>query len=94
MDKINYPQSSVNAREYGTDGKRNFMKREIPLKLMEKENVLQEKGALATFLIHVMYRQHATWQGVILWKEKNVVWSFKSALELMKIMEHAINIPA
>ena len=90
MDKINYPQASTNARGYGEV---KTEEKSVPEKVMESTDVISEQGDMATFLIHVKYRQHATWQGEVHWKETETSWSFNSVLELLKIMEKAVGIP-
>ena len=48
------------------------------------------KGKTATFELQILYRQHTSWQGMILWKEKNSPQSFRSALELILLMDSAL----
>ncbi len=48
------------------------------------------KGAKATFELQVLFRQHSSWQGVIIWKERNVEQSFRSVLELVILMDSAL----
>ena len=57
---------------------------------MEKNNELIEPGKKATFLIQVQYRQNATWQGEITWVEKKESIRFRSALELIKLIDSAV----
>lgn len=47
-------------------------------------------GKLDTFLVHIKYRQNATWQGEIRWVEKGKNVSFRSELELLKLMDNAL----
>ena len=44
-----------------------------------------------TFEISVRFKQNATWQGQILWAEKNIKQNFRSALEMLKLMDEAIS---
>lgn len=39
------------------------------------------------FLLHIRYRQNATWQGDIRWLNKKKTFSFRSALELLMVLE-------
>ena len=48
------------------------------------------KGARATFELHVLFRQHSSWQGVILWRERKREQSFRSVLELVMLMDSAL----
>lgn len=47
-----------------------------------------EKGERATFLIQIQYRQNSTWQGTVKWVEENKEQRFRSALELIKLMDN------
>ena len=48
-------------------------------------------GQDATFVVHVKYRQNATWQGTVTWDDKNKQQNFRSALELIKLMDSAMD---
>ena len=47
-------------------------------------------GTKCTFEIMVRFRQNATWQGQILWAEKNLKQNFRSVLEMLKLMDEAL----
>lgn len=49
-----------------------------------------ENTGKATFVIKVLFRQNATWQGKIQWVEKNKTQSFRSDLEMLKLMDEAM----
>ena len=44
-----------------------------------------------TFEITVRYRQNATWQGQIHWIDKNRKQNFRSVLEMLKLMDEALD---
>ena len=44
-----------------------------------------------TFIVKVEYSQNTTWQGQVVWAEKNKSVRFRSALELIKLMDEAIS---
>ena len=48
------------------------------------------KGARATFELQVLFRQHSSWQGVIIWRERKMEQSFRSVLELVMLMDSAL----
>ena len=48
------------------------------------------RGLEATFEIQVIFRQHTSWQGTILWLEKKMEQSFRSVLELILLMDSAL----
>ena len=53
----------------------------------KNRNTLGKKG---TFVVHVQYLENSTWQGEIVRAEKNESLKFRSALELLKIMDSAL----
>ncbi|WP_418747518.1 hypothetical protein [Frisingicoccus sp.] len=44
-----------------------------------------------TFIVKIMSTQNSTWQGNVTWVEQNKVQNFRSALELMKMLDAAIS---
>ena len=48
------------------------------------------KGEKATFIVQVLYRQNASWQGKVIWVEKKKTIPFRSVLELIKLMDSAV----
>ena len=56
-------------------------------KLENKRDTGSTKGA---FEITVKFTQDATWQGQIHWIEKNKKQNFRSALEMLKLMDEAL----
>lgn len=44
----------------------------------------------ATFVVRVLFRRNATWQGTIGWKEKRCQVSFRSFMELLLLMHEAV----
>lgn len=49
------------------------------------------KTEAATFIINISYRQNDTWQGKILWADKDKTQYFRSALEMMKLIDNALS---
>ncbi len=43
-----------------------------------------------TFIINVTHRQNETWQGSVTWADQNKTEYFRSELELLKLMEEAM----
>lgn len=44
----------------------------------------------STFVIKITNQQNATWQGSVTWAEEQKVQNFRSALELMKLINGAL----
>jgi len=66
------------------------------INLENNENMSQEfnidpDSKKCTFEITVRFRQNATWQGQILWAEKNMKQNFRSVLEMLKLMDEALS---
>ncbi len=48
------------------------------------------RGELATFEVQVLFRQHTSWQGVLIWRDRKMEQSFRSVLELVLLMDRAL----
>lgn len=55
----------------------------------DMDQLLQNKEK-NTFVINVLFRQNASWQGNIQWVNQNKTQSFRSTLELLKLMDSAL----
>ena len=44
-----------------------------------------------TFIVNIIDNQNSTWQGKVTWVEKNKVQHFRSALELLKMIDSVVN---
>ena len=66
----------------------------LPIEIIRDENgvrnIQNRKGALGTFILQVRYRQRASWQGHVIWQEKNEMRDFISVLELLKIIDSSM----
>lgn len=90
FDNLAFPQASVQYR--------SFSKRTTRA-MVEKDRVLlghnQSRELLGAkkikFVLHVQYRQNATWQGEVNWVKQNQTRRFRSALELLKLMDEAFD---
>ena len=49
------------------------------------------KTADSSFLIKIKYRQNSSWQGTVQWIETGKSQNFKSCLELIRLMDTAVN---
>lgn len=47
-------------------------------------------GNLATFHIHIRFRRNASWQGTVTWLERHRSMPFRSALELLGLMDSVL----
>lgn len=51
---------------------------------------LERRGRSATFAVRILFRKNSSWQGLVTWLEKNREESFRSALELILLMDGAM----
>ena len=58
----------------------------LPGRGQETEKQQTERG---TFLVKILYRQNNSWQGEVVWAETNERRYFRSALELIRLIDSA-----
>jgi len=58
--------------------------------IVQPDNRHDAGSTVGTFEISVKFTQNSTWQGQIHWVEKDRRQSFRSALELLKLMDEAL----
>lgn len=89
MDTIGYPQKTTKSRIFKeTKINEDDKLRELNERMSDSE-VLKNRGEKATFVVEVKYRENATWQGTVKWVEGNKEQGFRSALELIKLIDSA-----
>lgn len=85
LNNCDFPQVSMQLRSFITkEDNSNTEERAIIATKAPKDYI---RGKLATFRVRVMFRQNATWQGSIRWLEADQEERFRSALELMMLMD-------
>lgn len=52
----------------------------------------QSKNVKSTFVVQVQFCKNKSWQGTVTWTEQKKEQNFRSALELIKIMDEAVNL--
>lgn len=59
------------------------------MEAINKQTVSEKREAkeAATFILQIKFRQNNTWQGSLEWVEKKKTLMFRSALELIKIID-------
>lgn len=90
FERLNFPQASTRDRtlkpkkiQTGTDKEAEVVR--------DEQNIKNQVGRKASFIVRVNSRQNATWQGSISWAEKGVTKHFRSALELLKLIDSALD---
>ncbi len=94
-DEWNFPQRSTMSRSFRKKEVHagSEKKEEVEL-IMNASRVQNKSGDEGTFIVHVKYRQNSTWQGDVVWVEQKKRKSFRSALELLKMIDEALEAPA
>lgn len=88
FDSIHYPESALRSRFFVEEKHETIQE---AIRVLDKDRVINQRGEKGTFVVHVQYRQNATWQGEVLWAEKKISRKFRSALELMKLIDGALD---
>lgn len=81
LDELQMPQSYTEKRTF-TDLTDPLESRAPPSRI--------PRGEKATFELQVIFRQHTSWQGVVVWLEQKWEQSFRSVLELVLLMDSAL----
>lgn len=89
LNSLNFPQPCFKERKFEQKRVAQIIEK-VDEAVDDKSNKSAE-GFKSTFIVNVMYRKNASWQGAITWVEKNQTQNFRSALEMLKLMEQAIN---
>ena len=87
FDTWNYPQPGLLARSFSP---RPAKRGNTRMDRQPIERLSEHAGGRATFTVQVIYRQNATWQGTVTWLEEGKQSHFRSALELIKLMDSAL----
>ena len=87
MNELDCPQVSVRSRRFVTTPK-PVERASLPKGLRQSD-----EQAIATFYVKVLFRQGASWQGKLRWADEAREVPFRSALELIKLMDSALPQP-
>ena len=89
-DRWDFPQKSTHARQFGTAPEAPARRVKPELGERDMDTLWTRRGDLGTFVVYVKYRQNSSWQGQVIWVEKQERMEFSSELELMKIMDEKL----
>lgn len=80
LDEMNFPQAFSAKREFAPVTQKPAAVADAP----------GREGKMCTFAVKVLFRQNASWQGGVTWVEAGREESFRSALELVFLMNSAL----
>lgn len=91
-DEWDFPQRAMDPRSFvkRDDGMEKSCKKGEELQL-DAKRITNKSGEMGTFIVRVKYRQHSTWQGEVVWAEGKQKNHFRSALELMKMIDEVLD---
>lgn len=81
QDEIAYPQRGMEPRRF---------KDESPPPLCFGSSG-KAKSPIATFQLRILFRQNASWQGIVTWVEQQQEANFRSVLELIHLMDSVLS---
>ena len=84
MDSLEFPQKGTEGRAFQPEQQ---TERWCRAALPQEERL----PALATCQVTVLFRQNASWQGSLIWREKELDAPFRSVLELIGLMDNALS---
>lgn len=90
LDYLDFPQASMTSRRF-IDREDKTVRGKKTVMEVKNKKAKEQRGNKATFIVHVRYRQHASWQGEVTWVESRQSVGFRSALELMKLIDSALD---
>lgn len=80
LDAMNFPDSFMAPRSFAPAAGFDSAPTENPM----------ARGTLATFALRVLFRQNASWQGMLSWLEGEQEQGFRSVLEMLLLMDTAL----
>ncbi len=84
MDNMCFPEEYTRLKVF-SDGSIKLFDCEAAAEVKEVES-----GALATFKVKVIFRQNASWQGIISWLDGAREESFRSVYEMLMLIDSAL----
>ena len=83
LDNMDFPRSFTGERSFG----------HAPVEPGRQPEETIQEGKIATFSLRIFFRQNSTWQGAVSWMEGGRSQNFRSALELIFLMDSALRGP-
>lgn len=88
LDEYAYPQASMAMRQWDIAGSAGGQREAFsPSDRQEEKTAFK---ALASFALHIQFRQNASWQGSLAWMEARRSVAFRSVLEMAFLIEQAV----
>jgi len=90
--QMDTPQANMELRYFGNKNPMHRRRRRGKKKpeVVHNPAILSVRGRAATFVVTVLFRQNTSLQGIVQWCDGKAVLPFRSALELLHLMDSAI----
>ena len=85
LNTMNYPQVSMRARSFQS------ARAQTKKRLVGVNAEWAHEAPIATFGVRILFRQNASWQGELSWHEGDQSQTFRSALELIHLMDSVLS---
>ena len=89
FNSLDFPHAGNGDRDIN-GSTHDYRKRKL-VRVLKDDEMLSKRGDIGTFVVRVQHRQHSSWQGRVTYLEKDKTVYFRSALELMKIIDGALD---
>ncbi len=89
FDDIAFPQAATQSRSFR--GKVENKQPKQMKKVVEQAEIIEHRGALASFITVVKFRQNSTWQGELFWIEQERRSFFNNSLDFVKLVDQALS---
>lgn len=91
FDYVNFPMTSHRERMFSENIENN--KKELPKNLFTYDKCNKDfDDKNPVFILRIQFRQNSTWQGTIIWLEKNKTKRFMSDLQLINLIVDAVGL--
>ena len=89
FNKFDYPHATMDLRSFESEEEAKEHQPVIRVRMAPTQELYTHdvKGGLATLKMRVMFRQNASWQGVLKWLEEGEEENFQSVLELLLLID-------
>jgi hypothetical protein len=86
LNHLDFPEEGMECRRFHSPASG-------PAKGSSSEVFMPAAPPLATFSIRILFRQHASWQGILTWQEQGLTSPFRSVLELIFLIDSVLTTP-
>ena len=67
-----------------------LLREDIPIDYYAFEERALLDSTIATIRLQILFREHHTWQGCVVWEDQQMEASFRSVLELIEILDEIL----